>query len=131
MKELSTITIGRLGYNLTEHFLLKNGFDLYVPLLEDTKIDCIAIKEAKLFKLQIKTIQHSHDGKVMPVRKLSNNRGVNKQKFYTKDEIDYFVGVDLETSDLYIVPIEFVIKYKSAISVSSLQQFKNNINILE
>lgn len=45
---MDTIKKGKLGYNLLEKELLKRDFDIYVPILEDTKIDCIAIKESVL-----------------------------------------------------------------------------------
>ena len=135
MNNLPTIIKGRLGYNLVEYLLLQNGFDIYVPILENTKIDLIAVKNNNLYKIQIKTIQHGRSGeyKKLPVRKLSNNRGENKQKHYTVADIDYFIGADLDTNDLYIVPISFVVKFGSSISVRTLEAngFKNNIEILK
>lgn len=53
---MDTITKGRLGYNLLEKELLKREFEIYTPLLENTKIDCIICKNGILLKLQIKTI---------------------------------------------------------------------------
>ena len=131
MDNLSTITKGRLGYNIAENFLLKNNFDVYTPILENTKIDCIAVKDDKLFRIQIKTIQTFRGSRFLPVRKLSNNRNSNKQKHYTDKDIDFFFGVDLETSDIYIVPISFIMMYQSAISLKHLQEYKNNIDILK
>ncbi len=42
---MNTIAKGRLGYNLVERELLKRDWDLYTPILENTKIDCIAVKK--------------------------------------------------------------------------------------
>lgn len=42
---MDTITKGRLGYNLLEKELLKREFEIYTPLLENTKIDCIICKQ--------------------------------------------------------------------------------------
>lgn len=53
---MDTITKGRIGYNLLEKELLKRGFEIYVPLLENTKIDCIGYKQGVLIKFQVKTI---------------------------------------------------------------------------
>lgn len=36
---MDTITKGRLGYNLVEKKFLQEGYELYVPVLENTKID--------------------------------------------------------------------------------------------
>ena len=123
---------GRLGYDIVEYYLLLNNFEVYTPVTETTKIDCIAIKNNKLARIQIKTIQQDDRGsRFMPVRKLSNNRGENKQKYYTKEDVDFFIGVDLITRDIYIIPIEIVTKYKSSISLSTLQIYKNQFNLLE
>ena len=128
---MDTITKGRLGYNLLEKELLKRDYEIYIPLLENTKIDCIACKNGQLIKIQIKTIQMDRGYKKLPVRKISHNQGQYKIFNYTSDEIDYFIGVDIDTEDLYIVPIDIVEKYKSAISVSTLEYYKNNFDYME
>lgn len=128
---MDTISKGRLGYNLFEKELLLRDFEIYIPVLENTKIDCITIKEGKLLKYQIKTIQLSSGRKVLPVRKISHNHGSYKIHLYSENEVDFFIGVDIETSDLYVVPIDFVEKYSSAISISTLEPFKNNFTPLE
>ena len=129
---MDTISKGRLGYNLLERELLKQEFAIYVPVLENTKIDCIAIKNNQLIKFQIKTIQMDSGSKKLPVRKISHNQGEYKVHLYTADEVDYFVGVDVDTEDLYIVPINFIEQYKSSIAVSTLTNngFKNNFTQL-
>lgn len=128
---MNTIKKGKLGYNLVEKILLKRNWDIYLPLLEDTKIDCIIIKENRLLKLQIKTLQQDKYNKCLPVRKIIYNRTKNVQYHYTKEDIDYFLGVDLDTEDIYIVPIDITQKYASSISVNTLQFYKNNFDQLE
>lgn len=128
---MDTITRGRLGYNLLEKELLKRDFEIYVPLLENTKIDCIICKNGTLLKLQIKTIQTSRDHKNLPVRKISHNQGEYKIHNYTSDEIDFFIGADVETDDLYIIPVSIIEQYKSAISITTLEFYKNNFALLE
>lgn len=123
---------GRVGYNIVEYYLLLNNFEVYTPITETTKVDCIVIKNNKLSKIQIKTLQYDQrNGKMLPVRKLSNNRGINKQRHYTKDEVDFFIGVDLDTRDIYVVPIDVVIQYQSSIAISTLQPYKNKLDLLE
>lgn len=128
---MDTITRGRLGYNLLEKELLKREFEIYVPLLENTKIDCIICKNGTLLKLQIKTIQTSRGHKNLPVRKISHNQGEYKIHNYTSDEIDFFIGADVETDDLYIIPVSIIEQYKSAISITTLEFYKNNFALLE
>lgn len=128
---MDTITKGRLGYNLVEKKFLQEGYELYVPVLENTKIDCIACKNGYLIKFQIKTLGQDQYSKFLPVRKISHNQGQYKVHLYSKDEIDYFIGVDLDNEDIYIVPIEITSQYSSRVSISKLQSYKNNFAQLE
>ena len=74
-------------------------------------------------RFQIKTIQNDkRNGKILPVRKTYH---------YTANDIDYFIGSDIEEESLYICPISFIEKYKSAIGIKALQPYKNNFKQLE
>lgn len=125
---MDTITKGRLGYNLLERELLKRDWDLYVPVLENTKIDCIAIKANILIRMQIKILAKD---KSLPVRKISHNQGEYKIFRYDASTIDFFIGVDLDTEDIYIVPVEFSSKYSTSIGYRTLQPYKNAFNLME
>lgn len=57
--------------------------------------------------------------------------GEYKIKLYTEKDIDYFIGVDINTRDLYILPISFSSKYKRSVSVSNCIIYKNNFNQME
>lgn len=128
---MNTISKGRLGYNIVEWYFLQNNYDIYVPLLENTKIDLITVKNNNLLKFQIKTFIYEKGYKKLPVRKVSHNQGQYKISKYTKKDIDYFIGVDVEERDIYIVPIDLIEKYSSSISISKLQKYKNNFTQLE
>lgn len=131
MDEWKTIEKGYLGQLYVEEHFIKNGFNLFKPVLENGKVDLIVEKNNHYLKLQIKTIQKYKGNKTIPVRKISHNMGEYKIKKYDKNDIDYFVGVDLETTDIYILPIEFSSQYASQISISTCQKFKNNFKQLE
>ena len=81
--------------------------------------------------MQIKTIQKDSGRKVLPVRKINHNQGQYKIHLYNKSKIDYFIGTDIETEDLYIVPIDFIMKYSSSIGIKALEPYKNNFTQLE
>lgn len=125
---METITKGRLGYNLVEKELLKRDWDLYLPILENTKIDCIAIKDDILIRMQIKILAKD---KSLPVRKISHNQGEYKIFRYDASTIDFFIGVDIDTEDIYIVPVEFSSRYSSSIGYRTLQPYKNAFNLME
>lgn len=65
------------------------------------------------------------------MRKISHNMGEYKVKLYTEKDIDYFIGVDLDTKDLYILPVHFSSQYRSSIGVNSCQDYKNNFKQME
>ena len=100
-------------------------------ILENGKVDLIAEKNNKYLRMQIKTVQKAHDKKIIPLRKISHNMGDYKIKYYTSKDIDFFIGVDLDTESIYILPIKLVEKYKSTIQIDKCTQFKNNFNQLE
>ena len=50
--------------------------------------------------------------------------GNYKIKHYTREDIDYFIGVDVDTRDVYMIPIEIIEQYKNIISVSKVQEYK-------
>lgn len=125
---METIVKGRLGYNLVEKELLKRDWDLYIPLLENTKIDCIAIKNNVLVRLQIKTL-NSEGG--LSVRKISHNQGQYKIFRYDGNTIDFFIGVDVENENIYIVPESFSSKYVNTIGKKALEPFRNAFDLLE
>ena len=128
---MDTITKGYLGQILFEQEMIKRGWDLFRPLLENGKIDSIAVKDNKLLRFQIKIISYNKSGAVyLPVRKVSHNMGQYKYIRYTHDDIDYFIGSDLQTNDIYIIPVSLTEQYSKQIAVSKLEQYKNNFDQL-
>lgn len=132
MNNWKTIEKGYLGSLLVEQKFIENGYNLFKPVLENGKVDLIVEKNNKYLKLQIKTVQIEKDGrKIIPIRKISHNMGEYKVKLYTRADIDYFIGVDLDTKDLYILPVDFSSKYKSSININSCVNYKNNFEQME
>lgn len=57
--------------------------------------------------------------------------GEYKIKRYTKEDIDLFIGADLNNRDIYILPIDYIQNYTTTIHLIKCQQYKNNFNQLE
>ena len=120
MDNWKTIEKGYLGSLLVEQKFIENGYNFFKPVLENGKVDLIAEKDNSYIKLQIKTVQMKNNGrKIIPIRKISHNMGEYKVKLYTENDIDYFIGVDLDSKDLYILPINFSSQYRSFININS------------
>lgn len=129
--EWKTIEKGYLGNLLVEKKFIEQGFSLFRPVLENGKIDLIAEKNNVYLKIQIKTVQNDRGVYKIPVRKISHNMGEYKINKYTKEDIDLFIGADIDNGDIYILPVSFSSKYSSAISINSCQEYKNNFKQLE
>ena len=99
INEWRTIEKGYLGDLLVEKKFIENGFNLFKPVLENGKVDLIVEKNNVYLKLQIKTVQYDRGKGLIPVRKISHNMGEYKIKKYTKEDIDFFIGADLNTED--------------------------------
>lgn len=126
-----TIEKGYLGDLLVQKKFIEKGYNLFKPVLENGKVDLIVEKNNVYFKIQIKTIQTENNKKIIPLRKISHNMGEYKIKLYTKDDIDFFIGADIESNDLYILPISFSSKYTRSVSINNCQEFKNNFKQME
>ena len=131
MGNWKTIEKGYLGSLIFEKKLIENEWNVFKPVLENGKVDMIIEKNNRYLKIQIKTVQETKYNKTIPVRKVSHNMGEYKLKRYTKEDIDYFVGVDVESEDVYIIPIEFFSRYSSSISVNTCSKYKNNFTQME
>ena len=57
--------------------------------------------------------------------------GEYKIKRYTKEDIDFFIGADLDEQCLYILPVEFSSKYATAVSIKNCQEYKDNFKQME
>lgn len=131
-----TIEKGYIGQLIVEKKFLNEGWILYRPILENGKIDLIAEKDNKYIRIQIKTTQNvisgknNHISRYVPLCKVSHNMGKYKIHRYTKEEIDYFIGVDVDTEDLYILPINVVEKFRKSIALSTAEPWKNNFEQL-
>ena len=128
---MGNIEKGYLGSLIAEKKFVKNGFSVFKPVMENGKVDMIIEKDNVYLKIQIKTVQESRGSKNIPVRKISHNMGNYKVSTYSSNEIDYFVGVDIDTEEIYLIPISFSEQYKSSISVTKLSYYKDNFDLME
>ncbi len=128
---LGKIEKGYYGALIVEQKLIQNGFNVFKPAIENGKVDMIIEKDNIYLRIQIKTVQIARNTKIIPVRKLTHNKTSHKTFLYNSSIIDYFVGVDIETFDVYMIPVSFSEQYTSAISANVAKNYKNNFNLKE
>jgi hypothetical protein len=115
-----------------EHFVicqcLLNGIECFYAT-SDNKVDLIV--GSSKFRCQIKVIQYVGKCWQLPLRKTG---GQNYHEYrYTSDDVDFMIGVDFNTFDIYIIPINSVTDYSTYVTIGTLERlgFKNNIEILK
>ena len=129
--ELSSVQKGTIGELFTKALLIREGFNVYDKVNEESKCDFILEKNFKLIKIQVKiTSINAHGNKTILTRKLTHSKTEHKTHYYTKDEIDFYMAVDIEQLDLYILPVEIYSTIKSEKVLSNLQDYKNNFELL-
>lgn len=125
---MEKIRKGKLAQIIVIKFLLKEKWEIYEPITEDTKTDLIIKKENEIFFLQIKSIQNDRNNLVIPVRKLNHNKTSHRTYLYSEENANFIVGVNLDTEDVYFVPYSYYKNYTSTMSVTKLKSFQNNLN---
>ena len=131
MIELSTVQKGTIGELLAKALFMKQGFNIFDKVNEESKCDFILEKNNKLIKLQVKITSVARENKCILTRKLSHSKTEHKTHYYTSNEIDFYVAVDIEELDLYILPMSIYSEIKSSKILDNLQEFKNNFGLID
>ena len=123
MSLANTIKRGQAGELLVKAKLLDKGFNLFTAVTEDSENDLIVegLEVRHLYKCQIKRITSDN----APALKLSNKI----HKYYYHFNVDVFIAV--HEDNIYFVPKSFAMNYTSSISLSVIQQFKDNYNVFK
>lgn len=121
--EKSKVAKGRAAVLLFALKLMEHGVQVFEPLHEDTPIDLVAYTGHAFYRVQVKSahaVKSSVGGSFeIPFRKITIGAGhVCKVKKYTREHIDYLVGVLPKTGDFYCFPVDAVDKMKSSIRVN-------------
>lgn len=121
---MSKVKKGTAAEFIAKAKFLLEGWDIYEEVNKDSKVDFIISRSNKYFRIQVKCITDKDE---ITFRKLTHSKTAHKQYHYSCKDIDFFVGVDLKTFDLYILPITNI--YRSSVKVNKVQVFKNNFEL--
>ena len=113
---------------------IKAGFACSRVDITNGKYDAIVdIGKGILLRIQIKGVgEHGHVAFTGGVRSGEQvNRDVASRKYkYSKEDIDIFMAVDSRNGDCYIIPVEDLSQWGETKSLSALQEYRENWNIL-
>lgn len=121
---MSKVKKGLAAEHIAKAKFLLEGWNIYQEVNYDSKIDLLIEKDNQYFRMQVKCV---NDEGILAFRKLTHSKTAHKQYHYSCKDIDFFVGVDLKTFDLYIVPVTEI--SRSSRRTSGLGKYKNNFNL--
>lgn len=88
--------------------LLKENYRVLEPISENSRYDLVVEIENKFLRIQVKTIYFKNDLKVYEMVCYSTTRR-NKTHIktkYTSNEIDFIIGYNQDTDEIYTFPIK-------------------------
>ena len=121
---MSKVKKGLAGEHIVKAKFLLNGYNIYQEVNYDSKCDLIVEKNNCYFRIQIKTLD---DQGKLNFRKLTHSKNAHKQYHYSSKDVDFFVGVDVNTFDIYTIPINEI--NRSSMNISKMEKYKNNFNL--
>lgn len=79
------------------HKLVAEGYEIFFPIMTQSKADFIALKNGKCLKVQVKKASWSTTWTFKYLQARIHGKGKrNPEKMYTSDDVDYFAITDNE-----------------------------------
>jgi hypothetical protein len=76
----------------------------------------------------------AENGREITVKKTNHNNSIGYKVYnYSLTDIDFFVGVDISSKDIYVIPSVIWSKYKSTMAIGKLDRngYKNNLELIK
>lgn len=111
---------------------LLNGYDVYLPINGDGRVDVIV----NTHRVQVKCVRYGSGyskGCISSRKSGKRSNGEVKSYKYTSNDVDFLVGVNTNTFDVYIVPVAYAERYAGDIAISKIVQsgYVNNFELLK
>ena len=98
--------LGAATENIAINQLIFHGYDIFLPLKMNDRIDAIVIHNDRCARMQIKGGFYDSDAKGYRVETTVKNLKTKERKEYTKEELDLFVICCGMSEELYVIPLE-------------------------
>jgi len=132
---MNTIKLGKAAELIFMAKCLLSGLSCYTPVSEDGRVDVVVGRA--LVRCQVKLVapySGASQSKGISIRKVGVNSKTNTKSYsYTAKDVDYIVGVDIDSLDVYVVPMAALEGYTRSVSCRALAElgYKNNLDILQ
>lgn len=120
---MDPVKLGRAAELLFKLECLLRGLACFNPDTEDGRIDLIV--GPHLYRCQVKVLglrMHGTRTRYLPMVKRKGKTGSRTRFRYTEQDVDFMVGVCLETRAVYIVPIASTSVWRTCISEQALER---------
>lgn len=94
---------GQVGELIVATRLLQDGWEVFTPVSQNTRIDVIAIKANRIVKLQVKTTNETSQHDAFPLYLKKTHAESKYDYFYEADDFDYFAVVHLPSNSVVFV----------------------------
>lgn len=101
---------GSLGELIVAQNLLEHGWECFLPISHNTKIDMIAVKGNRLVKIQVKTTSETSSYGAFPLYLKKTHHDPKYDYFYEVDSFDYFAVVHLPTKSIVYITAKEVLE---------------------
>ena len=100
-------------------YFVEKGYNVYIPISPDTRIDLIAEVEKRLIRIQVKSshLTQNQNGIEFNTSSTWLNTQSVVRKGYTKEDIDFFATV--YENEVYLIPVEICGKNDKILSFKS------------
>jgi len=106
MRDLSPKQKGDISELRSFSKLTELGYNVYTPVGEDTRSDCIVESDDRLLRIQIKTARYVDESKIrFNCSSTRSNFTEHSTESYT-DDIDAFIVFNPDTENFYYIPID-------------------------
>ena len=126
---MNTVRKGDISFHTVIAKLLKEGFNISRPITENSRYDLLVDNGKNIYRVQVKTIYMSKAkrryGQYM-MACYSANQNIGRKK-YTSDEVDFIIGCNEHTHEVYIFPIDDI-DGRVEISFNEKRKSKNQYN---
>jgi len=100
-QDLDRRTKGRVAETATKLRLELHGYEVYQPASDGSRADFVVCKpDGRCLKIQVKCVRPQKEGR--SAIRLTHACGTKSQVRYSSEEVDVFVGFDLQTNSAYV-----------------------------
>ncbi len=113
---------GNIGEAAVAYHLLKEGYEVFTELGDNSRVDLIVLVDNKPIKIQVKALSINANGSVYLKTYKS---GPGYEFTYTTNDVDIFAVYCLDTEDIGFIKAETLLKYKCGMKFR-ITESKNN-----